>query len=113
MDMDRRADVARILGIQRKLYQWCKAHPDEAWRDMWGWLTDLRTLRHAWHRVASNKGGRTAGIDGLTVGHIRKSGEDCFLEELQAALRSGAYRPSPARRWSRIVAPAWCGWSPL
>jgi len=65
---------------------------------MWGWLTDPRVLRHAWRRVASNKGGRTAGIDGMTVGRIRKRGEDRFLKELQAELRSGAYRPSPARR---------------
>lgn len=50
MDMDRRADLAWILGIQRQLYQWSKAHPDEGWRDMWGWLTDPRTLRHAWRR---------------------------------------------------------------
>ena len=65
---------------------------------MWGWLTDPRTLRHAWQRVASNKGGRTAGVDGMTVGRIRKRGEDRFLKELQTELRSGAYRPSPARR---------------
>ncbi|MER9927348.1 reverse transcriptase domain-containing protein [Mesorhizobium sp. M0048] len=56
-------------------------------------------LRHAWRRVASNRGGRTAGIDGVTVGRIRnRIGEQRFLEGLQAELRSGAYRPSPARR---------------
>lgn len=98
MDTDRQADEAWILDVQRKLYQWSKAHPGEGWRDMWGWLTDPRTLRHAWQRVASNKGGRTAGVDGMTVGRIRKRGEDRFLKELQTELRSGAYRPSPARR---------------
>lgn len=98
MDTDRQADEAWILGVQRRLYQWSKAHPDEGWRDMWGWFTDLRTLRHAWQRVALNKGGRTAGIDGMTVGRIRKRGEGRFLKELQAELRCGAYRPSPARR---------------
>lgn len=55
-------------------------------------------LRHAWRRVASNRGGRTAGIDGVTVGRNRNGiGEQCFLE-VQAELRSGAYPPSPARR---------------
>jgi len=50
-------------------------------------------------RVALNKGKRAAGIDGMTVGRIRaKVGEQRFLEELQAELRSGAYRPSPSRR---------------
>jgi RNA-directed DNA polymerase len=96
--MDHRADAAWVLGVQRRLYQWSKANPDDQWRDMWGWLTDPRMLRHAWHRVASNKGGRTAGIDGMTVGRIRKKGEQRLLDGLQAELRSGAYRPSPARR---------------
>ncbi|WP_245451203.1 group II intron reverse transcriptase/maturase [Borborobacter arsenicus] len=42
---------------------------------------------------------RTAGIDGMTVGRIRNGmGEHRFLEGLQAEMRSGAYRPSPARR---------------
>ncbi|WP_164000508.1 hypothetical protein [Rhizobium leguminosarum] len=52
--MDHRTDKVWVLGIQSKLYQWSKADPDDQWRDMWGWLTDLRVLRHAWQRVASN-----------------------------------------------------------
>jgi group II intron reverse transcriptase/maturase len=97
--MDHQADEAWVLGVQRKLYQWSKANPEDAWRDMWGWVTDLRILRHAWRRVASNRGGRTAGIDGVTVGRIRNGiGEQRFLEGLQVEVRSGAYRPSPARR---------------
>ena len=99
MDTDRQADQAWILGVQRKLYQWSKANPDDSWRDMWGWLTDLRMLRHSWRRVASNRGRRSAGVDGMTVGRIRaKIGERRFLDELQAELRSSAYRPSPSRR---------------
>lgn len=99
MDMDHRADEAWILGVQRKLYQWSQANPDGNWRDMWGWLTDIRTLRCAWRRVASNRGARTAGVDGMTVGRIRaRPGEECFLEGVQAEMRSGAYRPSPSRR---------------
>lgn len=98
MDLDRQADEAWILGVQRKLYQWSKAHPNDTWRDLWGWLIDPRTLRHAWLRVASNKGARTAGVDGMTVARIRRNGEERFLAEIQAELRSGAYSPDPARR---------------
>ena len=43
MDMDHQADEAWVLGVQRKLYQWSKANPEDAWRDMWGWVTDLRS----------------------------------------------------------------------
>jgi group II intron reverse transcriptase/maturase len=99
VDTDRQAEEAWILGVQRKLYQWSQAYPDDAWRDMWGWLTDTCMLRHAWRHVASNRGARSAGIDGLTADSIRKKGkEQRFLDELQAELRSGAYLPSPSRR---------------
>lgn len=85
VDTDHQADEAWILSVQRKLYQWSKANPDDARRDMWGWLTDPRMLRHAWRRVASNRGRRSAGVDGTTVGNIQKGvGELRFLERLQA-----------------------------
>ncbi|MER8395917.1 reverse transcriptase domain-containing protein [Mesorhizobium sp. M1340] len=99
MDADRQADEAWILGVQRKLYQWSQAYPDDAWRDMWVWLTDTRMLRHTWRHVASNRGARSAGTDGVTADSIRKKGkQQRFLDKLQAELRSGAYRPSPSRR---------------
>jgi RNA-directed DNA polymerase len=91
VDTDLQADSAWVLSVQRKLYQWSKANPDVAWRELWNWTTDLRNLRHVWRRVASNKGKRAAGIGGMTVGHIRaRKGECRFLEELRDELRSGA-----------------------
>ena len=79
MDTDHQAEEAWVLGVQRKLYQQSKANPDEVWRDLWGWLTDLRMIRHSWRRVASNKGKRSAGIDGMTVKHIQQRvGEAMF-----------------------------------
>ncbi len=99
VDSDRQADQAWVLGVQRKLYQWSQANPAETYRELWNWATDLRSLRNAWNRVAHNKGKRTPGIDGKTVGSIRRHyGESAYLGELQRALRSGAYRPSPCRR---------------
>src|ERR1035437_8347104 len=99
MDMDRQADEAWIVSVQSKLYQWSQANPGDQWRHMWSWLTDIRTLRCAWQCTASNRGARTAGVDGITVGHTRANkGEQRFLEMLQVELRSGAYRPSPSRR---------------
>jgi len=48
-------------------------------------------------RVASNRGRRTAGVDGVTVGRVAKRVE-VFIAQLRSELRSGAYRPSPVRR---------------
>ena len=99
VDSDHQADDAWVLDVQRRLYQWSRANPGESFRDMWNWITDIRSLRCAWRRVAQNKGKRTPGIDGKTVGKIRQEqGEHAYLEELQQSLRGGAYRPSPCRR---------------
>lgn len=99
MDLAHQADYAWVLNVQRKLYQWSQKHPTEAYRELWNWLTDLRNLREAWRRVAQNKGKRTPGIDGMTVGSIRQRiGEASFLASLQQQLRAGTYKPSPCRR---------------
>jgi group II intron reverse transcriptase/maturase len=99
VDTGRQADEGWLLDIQRKLYEWSQGNPDEAYRDMWKWVTDPRNLRCAWRRVASNIGRRTPGIDGETVESIvRKQGVLLFLEGLRQELRDGSYRPAPARR---------------
>ena len=99
MDSDLQSANAWVLSVQTKLYQWSRQHPDEAYRELWNWITDPRNLRCAWQRIATNKGHRTPGIDGQTVGRIRQAeGETLFLDQLRRALRSGSYRPSPCRR---------------
>ena len=99
MDTDEQADKTWLLDIQRKLYTWSRNHPDEAWRDMWHWLTDPRNLRLAWRRIARNRGARSAGVDKQTVRSItRRKGIDRFLTEVRERLRNGSYRPSPVRR---------------
>jgi hypothetical protein len=52
------ADKAWLLDIQRKLYTWSRSNPDDAWRDMWNWVTQPQNLRLAWRRVASKRGAR-------------------------------------------------------
>ena len=99
VDTDHRADEAWLLSVQCKLYQWSRDNPEDAWRDMWNWVTDLRNLQQAWRRVASNTGKRAAGVDGMTVARIQaRTGVRRFIEGLRTDLRSGAYRPSPSRR---------------
>jgi RNA-directed DNA polymerase len=99
VDSDQQADKAWLLSVQRKLYQWSRDNPDEAYRDLWNWVTDPRNLRCAWRRVSSNKGKRTPGIDGVTVAQIRsKQGWDAFVRELRQQLRTRRYQPSPSRR---------------
>jgi group II intron reverse transcriptase/maturase len=66
---------------------------------MWNWLTHPPNLRLAWRRVASNRGARSAGVDGLTVKAIeQRGGVGRLLEELRENLLTGNYSPSPVRR---------------
>jgi hypothetical protein len=88
-----------FLSVQRKLYQWSRNNPDNCYRELWNWVTGLRNLRCAWRKIASNRGSRTAGIDGMTVGRVRDGrGSEVFLKKLPNDLRAGRYRPSPRRR---------------
>jgi len=90
VDSGDQADEAWLLGIQRKLYQWSGTNPDDRYGDLWNWITDPRNLRSAWRRIAGNKGSRTAGIDGMTVGSIRATtGEEAFLEHLRDDFAEG------------------------
>ena len=99
MDSDHQADQAWLLGVQRKLYQWSWENPAEPYRDLWNWVIDPRNLRCAWRSIAINKGRRTPGVDGETVESIASlPGVSAFLDGLRDELRSGSYRPSPARR---------------
>jgi RNA-directed DNA polymerase len=98
-DPDQQADKAWVLDVQRKLYQWSRDNPAEAYRELWNWVTDPRNLRCAWRHAASNKGKRSAGTDGMTVARIcRTEGEAKFIDRVREELRSGSYRPSPGRR---------------
>ena len=63
MDTVYQADKVWLLDIQRKLYTWSRSTPDDAWRDMWRWVTQPQNLRLAWRRVASNRGARSSGVD--------------------------------------------------
>ncbi len=47
MDTVYQADKAWLLDIQRKLYTWSRSNPDDAWRDMWNWVTQPQNLRDA------------------------------------------------------------------
>ena len=99
VDTDYQTNEEWLLNIQRKLYTWSKDHPDEAWGDMWNWLTHPRNLHLAWQRVASNRGKHTPGVDGMTVRRIeQRIGVERFLNKLREHLRSGSYKPLPVRR---------------
>ena len=87
-------DRGWLLTEQRKLYTRGQHDPDYVFCKLWGLVTDSRNLRIAVGRVASNRGRRTAGVDGITVRMVVVEGVDVFVEKLRSELRARTYRPS-------------------
>ena len=56
---------ARVLGIQTKLHRWATADAGRRFDDLFNLVTDPAFLLVAWERVRTNRGARTAGVDGV------------------------------------------------
>lgn len=91
-------DESWLLSEQRKLYEHSLRNADYTFHKLWGLVTDPRNLRMAFERVATNKGARTAGVDGVTVRKYIQQGIESSLMELRGALRERRYHPSPVRQ---------------
>ena len=88
-----------VRRMQLKLHRWASEDSARRFGDLFNLVYDPAFLIHAWERVRSNDGARTAGIDGLTVAQIEtRVGVHAFLGRVRDLLKSGEYRPSPVRR---------------
>ena len=54
----------RVLGIQAKLHRWARDDSHRRFDDLYNLVCDPAFLLVAWVRVRSNKGARSAGVDG-------------------------------------------------
>jgi RNA-directed DNA polymerase len=90
---------ATVRRMQLKLHRWASEDSARRFGDLFNLVYDPAFLIHAWERVRSNDGARTAGVDGLTVAQIEtRVGVHAFLGQVRDLLKSGEYRPSPVRR---------------
>ena len=84
--------------MQTKLHRWATADAGRRFDDLFNLVTAPETLLVAWERVRTNRGARTAGVDGRTAYYIRQTrGEEAFLAELRADLKAGLFQPLPVR----------------
>ena len=89
---------SRVAELQTKLHRWAVADGGCRFDDLFNLVCDPAFLMIAWDRVASNKGARSAGVDGKTVGSIERSiGVKAFLEDLRSRLKEQSFSPSPVR----------------
>ena len=89
----------RVLGIQRKLHKWAQDDQDRRFDDLHNLVCDPATLLVAWQRVRTNRGSRSAGVDGETAYYVEKVlGVEQFLTGLREELRSGSFRPDAVKQ---------------
>jgi RNA-directed DNA polymerase len=88
----------RVLEIQTKLHRWAADDPDRRFDDLFNLVADPGFLLVAWDRVRSNKGARTAGVDGQTARYVEAvQGVEVFLGQLRTDVKDRSFRPLPVR----------------
>ena len=95
--LDAKLAEERVLGWQTKLHRWAAQGKQARFGDLFNLVCDPATLLVAWERVKRNRGSRTAGVDGQTRKQVEQMGVGRVLDELRQELKSGTYRPLPAR----------------
>jgi RNA-directed DNA polymerase len=85
----------RVLMMQTKLHQWATSDPGRCFDDLFNLVYDPAFLVVAWSRVRGNKGGRTAGVDGIAPRSIVFAGE--FLDRLRDDLKARRFTPTRVR----------------
>jgi RNA-directed DNA polymerase len=88
----------KLRKLQRALCRKAKAEPNYRFWSLYGELTRLDLLEHAFQMVERNGG--APGVDGQTIQSITAQPDTRkrWLEQLQRELQTKAYRPSPVRR---------------
>jgi RNA-directed DNA polymerase len=88
-----------VRRMQTKLHQWAGEDSSRRFGDLFNLVYDPAFLVHAWERVSTNKGARTAGIDKITSAMVQALvGVEAFLGQVRDSLKSGEFRPVEVRR---------------
>jgi RNA-directed DNA polymerase len=85
----------RVLAMQTKLHRWAVGDADRRFDDLYNLVCDPAFLVVAWTRVRSNRGARTAGVDGIAP----KAVTDVIglLEALKGDLKARRFNPDRVR----------------
>ena len=94
--LDWRPSRVEVRELQRRLWATAKQCEGRRFHALYDRICRGEVLREAWERVRGNRG--AAGVDRVTLAMVEEYGVERMLAELQHDLRSGSYRPAPARR---------------
>lgn len=88
---------ARVLGLQKKLHQWAGDDPGRRFDDLANLVYDPAFLTVAWNRVRSNKGARTAGVDGTAPRSLTPAAAERLLMQMRDDLKARQFVPQSVR----------------
>jgi RNA-directed DNA polymerase len=83
--------------MQTKLHQWAKTDPGRRFDDVFNLVHDPAFLVVAWSRVRSNKGARTAGVDGIAPRDVDAETVLDLLTDLRDDLKARRFVPQLVR----------------
>lgn len=86
----------RVHAMQSKLHQWAITDPDRQFDDLGNLVYDQAFLVVAWSKVRANKGGHTAGVDGIAPRSL-KPDSGTYLGELRDKIKARRFIPTPVR----------------
>jgi RNA-directed DNA polymerase len=86
----------RVHRMQTKLHQWAKADPGRRFDDLYNLVYDPAFLVVAWRRVRGNRGGRTAGVDGVAPRSV-PADAGALLVGLRDDLKARRFVPARVR----------------
>ena len=86
----------KVRQLQRALWTAAKQSQGRRFHALYDRIYRGDVLWEAWERVRANRG--AAGVDRITLAAVEEYGVDRMLRELRHDLRTGRYRPAPARR---------------
>ena len=88
-----------VRSMQIKLHRWAGDDSSRRFGDLFNLVYDPAFLVHAWERVSTNRGARTAGIDKATAAMIGTwVGVEAFLGQIRDSLKSGGFGPVEVRQ---------------
>ncbi len=87
---------SRVHAMQTKLHRWASSDPGRIFDDLGNLIYDPAFLVVAWHRVRTNKGARSVGVDGIAARSI-PAGGGAFLDGLRDDLKARRFAPTPVR----------------
>jgi RNA-directed DNA polymerase len=97
VSLDGRPSRVKVRELQVRLWARAKQSKGRRFHALYDRVHRGDVLWEAWRRVRVNRG--AAGVDRVTLAWVENEyGVQRMLAELQRDLRSGSYRPAPARR---------------